>query len=154
MVESALVTLLKADTVLMGYLTGGVYGFRGLGNSGLVKGNALCSAAFTTVSGLPQIKPCAVVRVRGSVSSGERSDTYQQVSSQNVNVEVWLYQYEFYNHIENAVQRIYKLLNFKALPNIGYAMKMQSLSGLSAPEFLNTALWREDYIVKRVQGVS
>lgn len=102
--EGDFATRMLADTTLMATLTGGVYTSGTVGAEGITRDAT--PAAFGTGGWL---MPCALVRQRGNVPTGDVVDYNDRTASARQIVEVWLYEDRAYTAIDTAAARIYTL---------------------------------------------
>lgn len=103
--ESDIKSILIGDATLMAILTGGVFTSADVGRDGITRDSA--PGAFDT-SGY--LKPCALVKERGSVPDNQVVDTIQGHASAGQVVEIWNYEDEGYTNIDAAQARQFVLL--------------------------------------------
>lgn len=151
--EDRFKAILEADATILGYLTGGVYTFTELGRDGLVHTNNVCAGAFQLQYGIPTIRPCVVIRIRTDTPTYVRHDGDTQQTSYDGVVEFWFYQFDDYDQIDLAADRLYTLLSSRVFAGLGYVRPLPAQPRLIAPEFENTSLRREDYQFRRVKRI-
>lgn len=101
--ENDFATRMIADTTLIAILTGGVYQSGLVGLEGITRETT--PAAFSS----GYLRPCALVKQRGNVFTGEVEDYTDLSAAARQVVEVWLYEDRGYTAIDAAAARIYAL---------------------------------------------
>lgn len=127
--ESEVAARLRADSTLMGLLTGGIYEASALGDAGITDPTTTPGAYS---GGL--LKPSAIVRQRMLVPFGSLRDLAEQVSGASQVVEVYVYQRGGTDTIESALGRIYALLQGHVFDGAYPAMWSNEIGPMSAPE--------------------
>lgn len=144
-IESAIVTLARAQSTLTAILTGGIYGYREIGKKGIDPANSVTAGAYSLSNELNILLPCCVIKVRSQVSDSSRFDVASQTTGLRGVVEFWLYDQNNYTAIENARAIIYALFQSKTNANIGITALVNRLDGLRDESLNDAALLRDDY---------
>lgn len=95
-----------ADAPLMAILSGGVFKSSTLGRLGITRETA--PAAFDAGG---YLRPCALVRQRALVPTGDVDDADGKLVSASQVVEVWLYEDTGYSALDAAAARLFALLH-------------------------------------------
>ena len=145
--ESEVAAILNADATLLAILTGGVFVAGVLGPEGITCETA--PAAFS--SGF--LLPCALVKQRARVTTGEIVIYDARVESARQMVEIWLFQDRGYTAIDAAAARIRTLLFGVQLSGSYELRPAQLLDRLRDPGALNLASmarydWQIDSVVQ------
>ncbi|MFA4973746.1 MAG: hypothetical protein WC683_14135 [bacterium] len=115
-IRDAIKVILEADTGAGGFatvLTGGVYDWDETGRLGISRENTATSTAFDANK---RLKPCALIRTRSQEPDGFIADP-TPVRSIIETVELWLYQVDGYETIEDAEARAFTLLDQQRASN-------------------------------------
>jgi hypothetical protein len=102
-------TIMAADAPLVAILTGGIHTSGTVGLEGITRDTV--PAAFSG----GYLLPCALVRQRGNVPTGDVEDYNDQTTSARQIVEIWLYQDRNYTQIDLAAARLYVLLQGRVM---------------------------------------
>lgn len=102
-------TIMAADATLVAILTGGVYTSGVVGLEGITRDTV--PAAFSG----GYLLPCALVRQRGNIPTGDVEDYNDQTTSASQIVEIWLYQDRNYTQIDLAAARLYVLFQGRVM---------------------------------------
>jgi hypothetical protein len=154
-IESAIVTLLQADTGAGGVatlLTGGIYSKQAIGKMGLDVNNALTPTAYALSNQKYVLQPLLVVRVRSLVPTAQRSDVEEKIVGARGVAEFWFYDENLYTTITSARDRAYAVLQYETKASIGILRLDNRIEGLRAEELNDAALLRDDYSLTRRIG--
>jgi hypothetical protein len=148
-----IVTALKADSTLIGTLTGGVWNYPDTGRKGLTR--LLSPGAFNEATGL--VKPAAVVLQLKEVADNQIIDPVSGYNSTVTPIMIWVYDNGFtdtgYSNIEIASKRIYQLLAYQQLTGMfqilfdGYVAQDKR-----EPLLKDAAFWTSKYNVYASQS--
>lgn len=151
MIEQKFKDLILADAPLVALLGTRVYTFTALGLTGLTHTNPLSTSAFLIENNIPKIRPTIVIRNRRDTPNYERSDNFTQDLSYDGVVELWCYSYKDYAVLDTIREHLARLFTMRVYPILGYVIPQQVLTGLTAPEFKDSALIRLDFNYSRVK---
>lgn len=109
-IAASVEAVLAADATLTAALTGGIYTYQEIKMLGLTRDNtAIASTLFDSTT--KKMKPCAVVKQRSRVPTGDIKDQALQLTSEAAVIEVWLYTTANDAPPEIAADRVYALLH-------------------------------------------
>lgn len=147
--EDDFATRMKADGALMLILTGGVYTSGAVGPLGIARDTV--AAAFDSNGWL---KPCALVKQRGRIPTGDVVDYDEQMTSARQIVEIWLYcDQGSYSAIDSASARLYKLFQGHQFSDsfeihLVNVIDRQRDQGALAGAFMARLDWQVDSIIQ------
>jgi len=141
-------TRMTGDTTLMATLTGGVYTSSAVGPEGITR-----DTTPTAFDASGYLKPCALVRQRGSVPTGEVVDYNDRTTSARQIVEIWLYQDRGYSAIDTALARLYVLFQGHQWSNsfetrLANVLDRQRDPGALAGASMARQEWQVDFILE------
>jgi hypothetical protein len=138
--------ILDADATLMALLTGGLYTFDETGHLGI--GTTSTPAAFDGA----RLMPCGVVKARAEIATGEIKDQANKVTSTNQVVEIWLYEPDSTETIEEAAERVYNLLH-ETKPFQGvWCAYLGADNGEESRELAAALFIRQEFQLKGLKG--
>lgn len=142
-------SVLAADATFSGYMTGGVYTWDTTGPLFISRDNALTSDAFDANS---RLRPCCMVKVRSSTSVPSMTDPLPLVGELQ-NLEIWFYEVDGYDAIENAKQRALVLLHEQCIGRHTLAYSGSPfLRSFVEENFGGAFMIRSDYAALRVNN--
>lgn len=141
--SGAIHTLLSADAILLGILTGGIYHKRDMTTEGIDRDGT--PDAFDTI-GL--LKPCLVVKGRGNIPTNQLVDLAVQYTTTSQVVELWFYtdRDAGWDTLVSATEQVYALLQGKKVTGAAEMSLTNEIEG-RAPELDNAVFIRHDYQV-------
>lgn len=147
-VASDFVELLSDDNDIPDKLTGGIYSIEDTGYMGVSINST--PAAFSG----PLLLPCAVVKARSQVATSEIRDPNTKATSFNQAIEIWLYEQNSTETIEEAAALIYNLLHESKPVDDRWCYWMQTTEGQEARELGGALFSKMEFQLKGIKSSS
>ncbi len=150
-IESDVKALVDGDATISGLLTGGVHVKETVGRLGITRESV--PSAFDA-SGF--LLPCMLIRERTRTRDMAVTEIEPSLHllSQNVTVELYLYQDTDYDTIYSVMDLLIPLLHGTQLTNTFGMRFMNEMRGMQDPgALMGASMARQDWIVPLIQGV-
>jgi hypothetical protein len=112
--EEEIADLMRADSILSAFLSGGIYTDQGVGVEGIRRGEGAPTENAFDDQG--RLLPCALVHQRGLIPEGGVWDLEEKVAGTSQVVEIYFYQFRGHDLIDAAKERAYFVLIGQRLP--------------------------------------
>ncbi len=139
--------VLDSDTSLMTLLTGGLFTFDETGYMGVSYTNT--PSAFNGA----MLQPCGVVKVRAKQATNDLRDEDKKVSSYTQVLEVWLYEANSTDTIEQAADLVYTLLQDSTAVEGMRTFFVRSFEGSEAPELGGALFITLEFQINSIKGL-